>query len=399
MIAVSDRFLAAIRETHTVAQRATLYRPSDPDTPIEARMIGGTLSCDVDARSRRQANLGVAFSLADPDTPDVVRELAFGGQAVIERGVAYADGTEELVQLGRFRIDAVSWDEIQGEATLNLSDRMAQVSDEPLLQPWTPAGLKPSDAAVAAVQDVFGTTIAYHVLTDPASESALVDTTFDEDRASAVGSLAASVGAEAFFDNLGDFVIRPRELAAGATPVWTLDAGEHGALVATQESLDRSSVKNGVALRGQPSAELPPLFSLAVDDDPASPTRWGGPFGKVALIASSSAVQTQAQADATAAGLLNLRLGLTRTLVLRGIPNPALEPGDLIGVVHPDERTEEQVVNSLALDLGVDGQLELGTKASYRPAALRLQPQRVRIYTGATAWRELATAAVEEDAA
>ena len=36
--------------------------------------------------------------------------------------------------------------------------------------------------------------------------------------------------------------------------------------------------------RRRPSAEQPPIYALAVDDDPSSPTRWGGPFGKVALI-------------------------------------------------------------------------------------------------------------------
>ena len=247
---------------------------------------------------------------------------------------------------------------------------MAQVVDEPFLTPWVPAGLKPSDAAVAAITEVFGSTIAYHVETDPASEPAMVDTVFETDRAAAVGSLASSVGAEAYFDHLGDFVIRPRPSGEAGAPVWRIDAGEGGALVGASESLDRSSIRNGVAVLGQAAADLPPIFALAVDDEPTSPTRWGGPFGKVAMLVSSTTVSTQAQADSTAASLLNLRLELARTLAVAGLPNPALEPGDLIEIAYADGRRELQRINSLTLGLRADSGLSLGTKAGYRPGAL-----------------------------
>jgi Domain of unknown function (DUF5047) len=398
MIPVSDRFLAALRGSHSIVITATLYRPSAPTVPVAVQVIGGSLRADTDARIRRQAGLDAAFSLDYPGVPELVRELPFGGQAVLERGIAFADGSVEKVQLGRFRIDAVNWSEVDGKATFSLSDRMAQVQDEPFLTPWAPAGLKPSDAAVEAVSQVFGTSIAYHILTDPASEPALVDTIYDEDRASAVAALASSAGAEAFFDYLGDFVIRPRP-GTGSTPVWTLDAGAQGVLVESSESLDRSSVRNGVAVRGQ-LADGTPVFSLAVDSDASSPTLWGGPFGKVAMIVTLSSVQSQAQADSTATSLLNLRLGLARTLVLRGVPNPALEPGDLIQVVHADERSEVQLVNSMALGLDVEGTLELGTRANYRPASLpRLTSAGgSRILSGDIGWRELQEAEVAEEA-
>jgi hypothetical protein len=233
------------------------------------------------------------------------------------------------------------------------------------------------------------------VLTNPAAETALVETVYDEDRAAAISDLAAGVGAEAFFDNLGDFVIRPRPTGTG-TPVWVFDAGATGVMVGAAESLDGSSVRNGVAVRGVAAADSAPIFALATDNDPASPTRWGGPFGKVALIVSLTSATTQAAADATAASLLNLRLGLSRTVVLRGVPNPALVPGDLIEIRYPDGRSELQLVNSLALDLAAAGELEIGTRANWRPTTLALEPETVRLWTGPSAWRELEDAATEE---
>ena len=118
-------------------------------------------------------------------------------------------------------------------------------------------------------------------------------------------------------------------------------------MLAASETLDRSNVRNGVAVLGQLSADLPPIYALATYDDPTAPTRWAGPFGKVALLVSSTTVQTQAQADETAASLLNLRLGLQRTLTVSSLPNPALEPDDLLEFVFADGRVEQQYVNAV----------------------------------------------------
>ena len=72
-------------------------------------------------------------------------------------------------------------------------------------------------------------------------------------------------------------------------------------------------------------------------------------------------MQTQAQADETAASLLNLRLGLQRTLTVSSLPNPALEPDDLLAFVFADGRSEQQYVNSVRIGLDVAGTLELTT--------------------------------------
>jgi hypothetical protein len=384
MLTVSDRFLASLRESHTISVAATLYAPSAPTVPINAPVVGGQVTIDKDARVRRQASLDVAFSLADATTRDTVRELPYGGYATLERGVRYPDGTVERVQLGRFRVESVVWSELEGMATLTLADRMAQIQDEPFVTPYAAGGQHPTDAIVAIVTQVFGSTIAYHVTTTPATEPTLQDTVYAEDRAAAISDLASSISASATFDHLGDFVLKP---SGPSTEVaWTLDAGERGVLIASQETLDRSSVRNGVSVRGQVSADQPPLYALATNDDPDSPTRWGGPFGKVVMIVSSTAVSSQADADATAASLLNLRLGLARTLVLQGVPNPALEPDDLIEIVFADGRTETQTVNRVQIGLGVDGTLELTTTSQLHPD---LEPAHVRMYTGRSAWRQL----------
>jgi hypothetical protein len=388
MLTVTARFLAALRESHEISVAAAVYRPDDLATPVTVDILSGQVTVDANARVRRQASLEVAFSLQDQAARDLVRSLPFGGYATIERGIRYADGSVERVQLGRFRVDAIVWRELQGSAMLTLSDRMAQIQDDQFTVPYQPAGLRPSDAAVQAVQQVFGTTIQYHVLTSPATEPAIGTTTaYLDDRAACLTDLASSVGAETLFDNLGDFVIRPAGVAGA--PVWTVDAGDRGALLEAEETLDRSSVRNGVVVRGQADAETDAFYALATYDDPTAPTRWGGPFGNVAMIVDSTTVTSQAQADATARSLLNLRLGLQRTLTLQAIPNPALEPGDVIVLVFADGRTETQTVNSTSIGLDPSGALLL-TTSSHLAALPSMRPgRRVRLYRGGAALDQL----------
>jgi hypothetical protein len=392
MQSVSSRFLTELRESHYVALKATLYPPGL--SPVVAKVIGGSLRADRDARVRRQGSLSVAFSLQD--SAAVIRNLPFGGYAKLERGIQFADGSRELVPVGYLRIDALNWQGEAGEAILTLVDRMAQVQDEPFLVPWVPIGLKPSDAIKAAVYEVFGDTITYTIATTPASEPTIGEAVYDQDRAQAISDLASSISAEAYFTPDGNFRLAPSPDLNTLTPAWTVDAGEGGAMEDVQENLDRTSVRNGVAVRGQATPEAAPIFSLATDTDPASPTRWGGPFGKVALITSLTSVVTQAQADSTAASLLRLRLGLARTLTMASLPNPALEPGDAISVEFADGRTETQLVNAVEIPLDTIGPIRLVTTSQWRPDVA--QPGRsLRLYSGDLAWQELQGAEVAEE--
>ena len=387
MLTVSPRFLAAVSESHRVSVAATIIPPGGAPPPAETRLIGGSLRADRDARVRRAGSITVGFDLAAD--LDYVRELPFGGYVQLERGILYADGTMERPRIATLRVNTVSWSRSQGQATLDLADRMAQVQDEPLIVPYAPTGLLPAAAVHALVYAVFGDTIVYHETA--AGGSALVDAVFDQDRAAAVSELAASINAVAYFDADGDFVLAPKPPDEAHTePVWEFEVGEHGTLLDAQENLDRSAVRNGVAVRGQAAADTAPIYALAVDDDPGSPTRWGGPFGRVALIVSLTAVQSQAQADATAASLLNLRLGLARAVTLRGVPNPALEPDDVVLACFPDGREEALRINSLSLGLDPASAMDAVASGHWTSLSQRRSPRRaIRVLGGAAAWREL----------
>jgi hypothetical protein len=180
------------------------------------------------------------------------------------------------------------------------------------------------------------------------------------------------------------------------SPVWTVDTGAHGVMVDANESLDRTGVYNGVLVEGQNTAQDAPVSALVYDSGSTSPTRWGGPFGKVVRIEQSTAVQTVSQAQSAAQILLDSKLGLTRSLVLTNAPNPALESGDVIDVLFEDGRRERHVIETMQLDLGPGGAQELSTRSVFTPAAGRAHadlPRRYRqVRSGRAAWREASRA-------
>jgi Domain of unknown function (DUF5047) len=248
-------------------------------------------------------------------------------------------------------------------------------------------GVRVADAAIAIVQDVFGDSIAYVKVSDPAV--VLIDAAFSEDRAEALQTLALAAGAEQYFGADGGYVF---DLPAGAgAVVWTVDAGATGVMIGADEALNRTSVYNGVLVQGQNAATDPPVAALVTDSDPTSPTRWGGPFGKVARIVTLSSVQTVEQAQAAALTLLNRRLAVTRTLTVTQSPNPALEAGDVVLVRFPDGREEQHVIDTVRIGLTAPDPQTFVLRSVDTPAtqgALELAPRR-GVYYHDAAWQQV----------
>jgi hypothetical protein len=254
-------------------------------------------------------------------------------------------------------------------------------------------GIRIADAAIEIVQQVFGSRILYRKLSDPNVITS--DAYFSQSRADTVAELAYAGSSEAYFDADGNFVFDV--VPGGADPVWDVDAGEAGVMVKAAESLARTGVYNGVLVSGQGNADTPPVSALVTDDDMESPTRWGGMFGKVARIESSTAVQTVTQAQAAAQSILQGQLGLARSLSLIEAPNPALEAGDVVRVVFPDGRVELHVIDTVKLDLGTGAQ-DLATRSVFQggdlDAVVPLARRRYGVYHDAAAWQELEGAQV-----
>jgi len=111
------------------------------------------------------------------------------------------------------------------------------------------------------------------------------------------------------------------------------------------------------------------VHAVAYDDNPSSVTRWAGPFGQVPRFYDSSFLRTEAQALAAAQAMLARSIGLPYTVDFSMIPNPALEPLDVIGIdVEEPGAWERHVLDTLTIPLIA--------RRSMR-ATTRMQPRRV----------------------
>jgi len=362
----SPHFLASLRDSHVIAAAVDLVFPGRTDAEaISVPVESGSVTIDRTAQNRRSGSVRIPWSLDAALNLGVdVRELPLGGYALV-RGLRYADGSTELILLGRLRVESVNWGTLETAATLELSDRMAQVRDEPFTAPFAAIGQTPHGAAVNVVAGVFGSSIGY--LTPYMPAGTLGDITWTAGRDEALTQLEQSYGAETYFNANGDFVFNRKPQDTDPV-VWTVDSGELGVMVDARESLDRTGVYNGVVVKGQAQSDLPPVSALATFDDPTSPIRWGGPFGHVAMIADSTTVTTTGEALAAAQSLLNLRLKQTRSLELTSAPNPALEAGDTITVEFPDGRTETHLIDATTISLSTDAQA-IVTRTHFTPTA------------------------------
>lgn len=387
MQAVSAKFLATLRSSHTIGLEAFIIPPGSEEE-IPAPLVSGDVTADRTASVRRSGSIEIPIS-TEIEGVDDLRLLAFGGYVRLRRGIRYGDGTKELAEVGYLRIASVTLDAIEGNASLELADRMSQIADEKFFAPFSASGMKGADAILLLHADVFPDVIAFDT-TDHDAQPILTDVTYT-DRAEAIADLAKTISAEAFYDASGSFCLFPVPTLADP-PVWTIDADEEGVLVTISESVDRTSTANGVAIVGQGDASSAPIFAFAPHDDPTSPLRWDGPFGKVLLLEESAGIQDAAQAAQVANDRLDAQLGLGRQLEFSFVPNPALEPGDVVDVVIGGV-TERHIIDSITFPLDADGTSSISSRTLLPDALASLHRLR-KTYLGDTAWREVRDATV-----
>jgi len=177
-------------------------------------------------------------------------------------------------------------------------------------------------------------------------------------RGAAIDELAASIGAEVFARPTrvwpqGDFVLRPVPQLGSGVAAWTLTDGLTGVVTDDQLKLDGEEVVNRWIVTVEPTGSSGTLYAVATDNDPGSPTRYGGPMGKLVDFWSSPLIGTLAQASQAATAKLARTLGTGNARDLKVITNPALEGGDLIAVQMGDEATVWHVVDEFVVPLSV----------------------------------------------
>jgi hypothetical protein len=359
---VSDAWKAAVTGSHAMVARARLCTPGqegvnpgpiaangEPEFPLA--IVDGDVQLDPSAEIRATLDLRTAASW--PTGSDGLLTPYGNAEVFVERGIARGDGSREWVGLGYYRIDGMEQsDAPAGVVDLRGSDRMAAIIDARLAAP------RPYDASQTKrfiieelVHDVYPDATVTISGFDP-DVAIGSNQIVDRERYDFLNEIAKAHACTMFFDYDGSFVMQPVPDPTTAKPVWTISHGKHGVLIRLSRTLSRESVFNAVVANGEQVSDTEPVHGAAYDLAANSPTRWDGPFGQVPRFFSSSFLLTPEQCVEAATAMLARTLGLPYTISFEQVPNPALEPLDVVDVRYSDSvGTERHVLDKLTIPL------------------------------------------------
>jgi hypothetical protein len=349
---VSDRFLARLAESHVPITAVQLFLTDG--RVLDVPHTGGSVTVDRAQATRRTCTVTCDDPALIPRIPS--DQLAtYGARLRISRGVEYGSSNDtELVPLGVFRLDSVDGDVSEGPVTLQGKDLSAIVSDDKFTVPYRVTG-----TIVSAITEIIRRSILDAEIVSQITDTPIGSRTFDieADPWTGVQEIAAAAGAECYPDADGVFRIAALPDLLTTPPVWAIEATEGGVYIKANRGMSSDNVKNGWLARGENTSDnVAPVSYLAVDNDPNSPTYWGGKFGRRPGFHSSSTLITTAACQLAA----TLRLAQAKAPNASGdissLPNPALEPGDVLRVMHEDGSRElhQAAAFTVPLDLGGD---------------------------------------------
>lgn len=356
MYPVSGRFLAALAQSHRVMTRVQLLRTDGSVTDVPH--TGGSVTVDRGQSIRRTCTVTSPDVALIPTTP--ADELStYGARLRISRGIDYGDGTDEVVPLGIFRLDHADGDITLGPVTLTGQAIECIIQDDQFRAPYRASG-----TVIGAITQLIQRSIPDADIVSMVVDAPIGSRTWDVegDPWAAVQEIAAVAGAECYTTADGTFVIATLPDLLLTTPAWTVAAGEGGVYIRGTRGMSSKGVRNGVLARGENAADgIAPVQYLAVDNDPGSPTYWDGPFWHRPKFHSSSTLTTTGQCQAAAELMLKAAKAPNAIGDFASLPNPALEPGDILRVVHPDGLKELHQVQGFTVPLDVGGDFPIAT--------------------------------------
>lgn len=360
-VATVQEFAQVVHGSHTVLIEAMVVRefttgPEPEGVPIP--VLGGEVIFDATADVLAMLDLEVAG--VDPETgrPWFPRRpvdllAPFGNEIFVRRGVDLGAGAM-WSPLGYFRITAPGQsDAPDGPIRIDGADRMAGIVEAKLIWPIQfSAETTHGEAVARLVRDVFPDAVIAWDDSDAELAPLGRQLVVEEDRYAALRDLAESLGKLVWWD--GEGILRVADAPDATVPVWHVPAGRHGVLVSAQRRVTREGIFNAVVAQGEATSGTP-ARAVMVDEGPRSPTRWGGPFGKVPRFYSSPLLTDGGQAAKAAASILRRSIGMPYSVDLGAIPNPALRPHDPIRVTLRDGSRDLHIVDTVSIPLTAGG--------------------------------------------
>lgn len=349
MLPSSPAYRAALRGPH---RRVAYVTVTDIEGNVRAADVpisgGGGVTANLVNRVTRSATFTLPGEYyprtpADPLSP-------FAAVARIRAGIAFGDNSEETFPVFTGRIYDAELDE-DGTATFRADDLAADVIAYRFEQPqptirnsfathWLEAQKLIREALPNAV---FGPL--------PMPDQRLPALVWDEDRGDALDDLAEALGGRWFAIGDGTFVIHPFDYAPGPVVSEILD-GPQGLLSKARIRQTRDGTANSVVVVAERLDGTAPVRAIQRDVLTASPTRFGGLFGRIVQVLKVQTPLTQPQARTLARTQLAASVALTEQWSSTVVPDHSLEPGDTVRLRYRGHMAD-QIIDGLTYPLGL----------------------------------------------
>jgi hypothetical protein len=339
MYPVSADFKEAVRKSHSAIVKVEIYDMANGTILSTASPISGEVTIDNRRSIRRECTL----EFVDTDGTLVPVNnissilLPYNREVKIYRGIAFPDGTEELVPLGVFIITSVDITEsAQGvKITIKGSDRSLILARAKFTNHefYIEAGTAKETAIenilkyrYPKVKTIFPATNQVTTLLYPT-----IDQSSDPWREAL--KIAESASMDLYFDENGIARMRPIPDPDKGTAIATYADGTDSVLIQIARSLSIDESYNGVIYTGEGTNLSIGVIGEAWDDNPSSPT-YRKTYGEVPLFKSSPTILTVGEAKEAAAAELKKVIGASEKITWDQLVNPAHDVYDLVKVTR-----------------------------------------------------------------
>jgi hypothetical protein len=357
VIGVSAEFAQAINLSHQIAVEAAVLTATG-ETPVD--VLDGTVSLDANAASRGRLDITLPRDLVPTGATSLL--APFGNELRVGRGIEFPDGTREIVPLGVYRIQTA--DPTPDGVRISGLDRSIRIIEPGFEDPfYLEAGIPIHEAIEEGLRELIPNLSTRFTTTSLVTPARYAEA--GADRWDFYQGLALAMGCVLYFGPQGEAVLEPAR-SLDTTAALQLVEGEGGALIDALPSWDREDVVNRVRVVGEgvTATGAPPL-GVAIDDDAASPTRYGGHFGRATYEWRSEYILTDADALHSAEILLSQKRGVAKSVSLDTLVNPAIEPYDVAYIEREEYGVaEDHMLDSVSIPLTVSGSMSAQTRVT-----------------------------------
>jgi hypothetical protein len=304
---------------------------------------------------------GTRWQLTASFAPNLSALLVPGVELRPFTGFRYAT-TVEVVPLGCFPLTASSFTLSAGTSIdVSCHDRYQWIVGSTFLTPYASDPTLPIRTQLASLVLGTGMWTADQISNTISSTAKPGVLSWDQDRSQAIGDYCTSVGAEAYVDRYGTFILRDRQ--ALGTSRMTLATGNGGRLIDATFTTDTSAVYNVVTVvptQTDPAFVIPAVTVRITDTkNPAYP-RPGRVMTRAYRLDSSLFTST-AQATAAAQKILSKISAKAEQGSIVCMPDAKLDAGDTITVALPDGTLKKVQIQQVSYPMNVTDEQNITT--------------------------------------